>query len=733
MIKRAFQKKVKTIALQMSGLILASTILLSPAMAQQVVIDNLSKTTVKTNGNVTDISTSTIKGKNAYNSFDILDVYKGNTVNLHVPAGADKLINLVHKKDTIIHGTLNGMVNGKIGGNIFLINPWGITVGAEGVINVGSLTAICPTREEMERIGLGEKTGLSEKGSNENFNNLSINQDAVIQIMGKVRASEDILMQAGVVFSTGTIEAGYDFNQGIDAVMKEDYDYNTPQSFNFADVVNLQLAESSHLQNAVMAANNAGSISLKGDIAVLLKDAVLKTKKDEYSGLGGKIKMDSNYGFIEGTGYFKGDIAAKSNNIKLFNYAGDLVIDGIDAGNGKVQLNTQDSILLSNDFDHNDAAILGNEVFLRAYRGDIGSYHKPVKISLNHNWYNKRSLTLKSPGGSVYAALNSYSDIPISKIETKNNLYLTSNKTILNANSTGDTLIGTNIVLNVEDGSIGTSFDPINIELSPYSKGIHNINLSAKASRDIYLRQIDDDMELNNINGRYVSIKAVRGNILDGRMAENPNLTAETIQLDSEYGNIGTKTEDLNITITDQNCGYLLATSGKYNGLVNIKNIEGDLRLKGASAQGKVILKSEGSIIDAEKSERPNVTSSYISLYSEKGSIGSLTDDLDIYAGNKASSSSKGILKAVAPQGSINIEQHFEDLYVEKVSAGKDVHIKTNFGIYSNQPGQNINIEADNVKLEAGKAIGTANDRLGVKAKGYLNTLSGNRSYIRSY
>ena len=108
--------------------------------------------TLSQSGAVTDITTATVKGQNAFNSFSRFNIGSGQTVNLHLPAQAANLLNLVRNERSVINGVMNAYKNGQIGGNVFFFNPHGMVVGAQGQINVGSLTVAAPTPEYMERL-----------------------------------------------------------------------------------------------------------------------------------------------------------------------------------------------------------------------------------------------------------------------------------------------------------------------------------------------------------------------------------------------------------------------------------------------------------------------------------------------------------------------------------------------------------------------------------------------------
>ena len=115
----------------------------------QIVPDGKTLTDVNRNGNTATVTTATTKGANAFNSFKKFNVLDQDVVNLVLPESAENLINLIHEEGTYINGVLNSLKGGAVGGNVFLVNPNGVTVGAQGVVNVGSLTVVTPTSDYM--------------------------------------------------------------------------------------------------------------------------------------------------------------------------------------------------------------------------------------------------------------------------------------------------------------------------------------------------------------------------------------------------------------------------------------------------------------------------------------------------------------------------------------------------------------------------------------------------------
>ncbi|KPK01382.1 MAG: hypothetical protein AMK71_05800, partial [Nitrospira bacterium SG8_35_4] len=192
--------------------------------AQQIVIDGNTRTNLNIHNNITDVTTLTVRGHNAFNSFSKFDVYSGNVVNLHLPGSTSNLLNLVHDQRSNIDGILNSLRNGQIGGNVFFANPHGIVVGAQGTVNVGSLTAVTPTKRFMD--SFFDSPGNPSSAATLQLLNrtMPIDESGLISIQGRVNAIGEISLNAGNVTNNGVISSGAVFS-GND--------------INFSDVVNV--------------------------------------------------------------------------------------------------------------------------------------------------------------------------------------------------------------------------------------------------------------------------------------------------------------------------------------------------------------------------------------------------------------------------------------------------------------------------------------------------------------
>ena len=77
-----------------------------------IVPDGRTGTSLQTTGGVTNVTTSTVSGNNAFNSFSQFGVGQGNTVNLQLPSGTQNLVNIVRDAPAYVNGTLNSYMNG---------------------------------------------------------------------------------------------------------------------------------------------------------------------------------------------------------------------------------------------------------------------------------------------------------------------------------------------------------------------------------------------------------------------------------------------------------------------------------------------------------------------------------------------------------------------------------------------------------------------------------------------
>lgn len=181
---------------------------------------------------VTDVRTGTIRGTNAFNDFQTFGVDAGHTVNLHLPltaAGAqtENLFNVVRQGQATVHGVLNAIkANKAVGGNVYFACPGGFVVGADGVVNVGSLSVATPTLAWSEDLlkGTNGDANASSWVRDGSVGRVNLVPDGLISIKGTLNAMGAISLNAGSIDVAGRLLSGAQFaGEGVD----------------FSDVVNI--------------------------------------------------------------------------------------------------------------------------------------------------------------------------------------------------------------------------------------------------------------------------------------------------------------------------------------------------------------------------------------------------------------------------------------------------------------------------------------------------------------
>jgi len=177
-------------------------------VANVIVPDGRTLTNLQVNGATTNVTTSTLRGANAFNSFTHFNVGQGNTVNLQVPGTAANLINIVRDSQTTVNGVLNGYKNGQIGGRVFFADPYGFVVGATGVVNVGSLSVLTPTRAFLDQ--LINPSGIIDMQAAQQLisGDVPLSVNGVIKIDGKINALDAVSLRGWDVATSGTITVG---------------------------------------------------------------------------------------------------------------------------------------------------------------------------------------------------------------------------------------------------------------------------------------------------------------------------------------------------------------------------------------------------------------------------------------------------------------------------------------------------------------------------------------------
>lgn len=182
-----------------------STTLFSATYAAMITPDGRTDTTVMQQGNVYDVYTNTVRGQTGFNSFSTFDVYADSTANLHLATGTANLVNVVRDKCSFIDGVLNSYKDGKIGGNVFFLNPNGIVVGKSGVVNVGSISMSTPAAAFVEQLIARDGSISPTATAAVLAGDMPINDKGLISVKGKVHALDRAEIRAGKVEVQGEV------------------------------------------------------------------------------------------------------------------------------------------------------------------------------------------------------------------------------------------------------------------------------------------------------------------------------------------------------------------------------------------------------------------------------------------------------------------------------------------------------------------------------------------------
>ncbi|MCQ4313795.1 leukotoxin LktA family filamentous adhesin, partial [Pseudomonas stutzeri] len=273
--------------------------------------DLKTQTTITVSGAVTDITTQSVRGQTGFNSFGRFEVDTGNTVNLHVPGGASNLVNLVHDAKAVVNGTLNGLKDGKIGGNIIFADPHGMVVGASGVVNVGSLTVTTPSTQAMTDLMLaatGAKVGgvnmVSDSATADLVDalkdgTLDRSSNGAVEIQGQVNsnASINLFAASAVIGAAAQLQAGTDAAAAVFAstVNVDDVAIGAGVALENG-TIKIVAADSVEISGelaALMADNSGGSVQVKAGKRVELKGDAKLLANGEFNKNGGNVTVEA--------------------------------------------------------------------------------------------------------------------------------------------------------------------------------------------------------------------------------------------------------------------------------------------------------------------------------------------------------------------------------------------------------------------------------------------------------
>ena len=282
-------------------------------------------TGVNGNNGVFNITPDKLNGEVGYRKYDNFNLSAGDIANLIYKYGNSRdintFINLV-QNGVKIDGILNTMRDGNFyNGQAVFITPGGMTVGASGVLNVGSLSVITPTNDAYNSL-------KGEYASNNfaNINNISslLNKSSNvgnISIDGKILAREGVQLRGGQinVGANGAIVNGITSTQAFT---------DRATAATRAEALFNNLVNTNDIKTASAFTKNGSNIQIKSSTGVDIAGKVINGAADA----SGITSAQGNSGvFITNSGSNGTKISGlvqSTHELNVFNKAGDMAING---------------------------------------------------------------------------------------------------------------------------------------------------------------------------------------------------------------------------------------------------------------------------------------------------------------------------------------------------------------------------------------------------------------------
>lgn len=282
-------------------------------------------TGVNGNNGVFNITPDKLNGEVGYRKYDNFNLSAGDIANLIYKYGNSRdintFINLV-QNGVKIDGILNTMRDGNFyNGQAVFITPGGMTVGASGVLNVGSLSVITPTNDAYDSL-------KGEYASNNfaNINNISslLNKSSNV---GNISIDGKILARDGVQLRGGQINVGAN-GAIVNGITSTQAFTDRATAATRAEALFNDLVNTNGIKTASAFTKNGSNIQIKSSTGVDIAGKVINGAADA----SGITSAQGNSGvFITNSGSNGTKISGlvqSTHELNVFNKAGDMAING---------------------------------------------------------------------------------------------------------------------------------------------------------------------------------------------------------------------------------------------------------------------------------------------------------------------------------------------------------------------------------------------------------------------
>ena len=413
-----------------------SILITSTKSIAQVIPDNTLHTVVDsvktTTGTLSNISGGTLKGQNLFHSLQILNINKGDEVDLLNPNSVNRIfIRVTGGNSTIIDGMLNSSSNS----SVYLINQSGLLISKNAIFNIGGPLILTTA----SKFGFSDGSAFSSLGETNEFASLSSEEPNFLFFDGK--SGNISILGNGHTIIQNTLYPAIPFTANI-----------TQQNSIVANS-SITIAGNNIELNGGVISNGTDNINLfsinKGNIYLNnLNNKILFSENTNFA----NISLE-NYSLIYTKGNGTGSINLFGNNINLQNRS--LII----AGNygftngGDIILNASGTLSLSESDNTFNRSLIWSE---NASDNTGSSIHIDANNIELKNSVGIASLNYgNGVGGSVF-------------VNSKENLVGTSNNRIspafinpfitstnLNKGKSGDTIISSKNISLSDNSTIG--------------------------------------------------------------------------------------------------------------------------------------------------------------------------------------------------------------------------------------------------------------------------------------
>lgn len=277
------------------------------------------------NNGIFNINPEKVNGEVGYRKYDNFNLDAGDIANLIYKSGSSRdietFINLVNS-GVNINGVLNTVRDGSFyNGRAVFITPGGMTIGASGVLNVGSLAVATPTSPAYNKL-----TSEYAAGNYANINNISHLLNGTENI-GNITVNGKILAREGVQLRGGQINVGAN-GAIVNGITSTQAFTDRATAATNAEALFNNLVNTNGIKTASAFTKNGSNIQIKSSTGVDIAGKVINGAADA----SGITSAQGNSGvFITNSGSNGTKISGlvqSTHELNVFNKAGDMNISG---------------------------------------------------------------------------------------------------------------------------------------------------------------------------------------------------------------------------------------------------------------------------------------------------------------------------------------------------------------------------------------------------------------------